>query len=649
MTILSSYGAAQVDMTASAQALALIVAAYWDRQDAAQALIGADGSILLYQFRPQSWPPSLLLLKQPGPVYTIAMTGTTNIAQFGGHINGTFGRSYLGQTLVNGQWAGAWDMVWAEVRPLITEPLSTVTIRLTGHSYGGAVATLGGLTLAQMDAPPKVQIMAYGAPQAVQAGYQGPVPDAWGWWSYQDPVPGLPSGNTIVAIARTWGVPTSWFPEHFGWQHYGEQLPLGPDGTVGLGGATPDPLPPGVSVGPTVEHSTVNYRGRLQAWWQSHGQEPVMGAALAITAGVQAGTFPQQITPGLPLSVPGPDGQPILIPLYGGIDLTDPYPGVPRMAWPTALSGGTPYVLVRYINWGAQGWTERQLVYITGSEASRPGQAILAASLLNTARLKLLSENCAIVGTRVGIDGQPQTATLYTSPPLSTGAGKRTGISAPPNVSWVLRTVDATGTVKGSPEVRGLVAADASLTSGNSDRNFQFTPPQLLQYKNDISNILLGQNGVPAFGGFGAFRTIQRDPAVNPFVPVMVWGLDANGYLQVTVPTALQWPNTPPATGFRAVANGDRLAIKLTRSKCTARISGTYPVINVGAVSGSVVYTLRKKPCCPPSSLGGLVGGVRPVYPIYVYLAAVSVRWMSTRDTGPAFFSGAGRGSSRCC
>lgn len=654
MTVLSSYGEAAVDMTASAQNLALCISIQFDRKDLVQSLIGPDGSILLWAPRTVSYPPSLALIRQ-GNVYTIVLSGTQAAIQFANHLYGTFVRGTAGETAgVNGQFLQAWQDVWALVAPLIAAPLPSCVIRLTGFSFGGAVATIGGVTLARLDQPPlQVQVMTAGAPMSYTGALTPPVPTIWGWWSYQDPVPLLPQAGAIIVGATPWTLPLVWLTGQFGWGHVGTILPLGPDGTVGQGGATPDPLPPGVGVGVATEHSITNYNGRLRAWWGDHGRPVDMGVAIGLTLDALSGDDPQTQVPGLPTTVAGPDGSPVTIPLYFGAGTYPSGPdGVEPMAFPTALTGGTPYVITRYINYGPNGWTERQLVYMTGTSPSNTlANAQSAANQMNAARQRLLSVNSTIVGTRIGVDGQPGSARLYTKAPVAPVPGLRVGIPTQANVSWVYETWDLTGTVRGHPEVRGLVQSDSQLSLTETQRNKLTTPAQVQQYATQMTAILVGQNGLPSILGQGAFPTTQRDPTINPLVPVTAWGVDANGYLQITVPAAFTVPtNLPsPAPATRPVAPSDRIQINLVRSRCSNGISGTYPVITVTGSGGAVTYTVRKRPCCSSAQVAALVGRARPVYRIYVALATFAPRWLSTRDTGRAFFVGAGKASARCC
>lgn len=654
MTVLSSFGEDAPDMTASAQGLALCIAVQFDRRDLAQSLIGADGSILLWAPRTVSYPPSLALLQQ-GATYTIVLSGTQAAIQFANHLYGTFVRSQAGETAgVNGQFLQAWQDVWATVAPLITRPLPSAIIRLVGVSFGGAVATIGGVSLRQLAQPPfQVQVMSYGAPMSYTGTLTPPVPTVWGWWSYQDPVPLLPQAGAIIVGATLWSAPILWLTGQYTWGHVGTEVALGPDGTVGQGGRTPDPLPPGVMVGPTVEHSIGNYNGRFRAWWADHGRPVDMGVAIGLVLDALEGTDPQVQVPGLPATVAGPDGVPVEIPLYFGAGTFSSGIGDVAMAFPTALAGGTPYMITRYINYGPNGWTERQLCYMTGvSPTNTLANAQSAANLLNAARVKLLSVNSNIVGTRIGIDGQPGSARLYTKAPVAPALGLRVGIPAQANVSWVYETWDLTGTVRGHPEARGLVQSDSQLSLTEVQRNKLTTPAQVQQYATDLTALLVGgPNQLPVILGIGAFRTTQRDPSINPLVPVTAWGLDANGYLQITVPAAFTVPtNLPtPAPPTRPVAPSDRIQINLVRSRCSVGISGVYPVIAVTGSGGSVTYTLRKRPCCSSAQVAALVGRARPVYTIYVALGSIAPRWLSTRDTGRAFFSGAGKGSAKCC
>lgn len=648
MTILLAPGNGTPDPVAASQSLALILAMYYDRRDLAQSLIGADGSILLWDHRPTSWPPSVVVIRQ-GTTYHVAMTGTQNFdPQALKHIAGSFVRAGLPSGHpANGQWVGVWADVWAEVRPLITDPLDTVTIRLSGHSYGGAVAQIGAQTLTEDGSVRAVSVCGFGTAKSITTGYAGGIPPTFLWASYQDPVPNIPDGSEVLAWTGSWVVPVIWQALLTRWDTYGTPVPLGPDGTIGTGGVAPDPLPAYVSVGPLTEHSTINYYGRLAAWWAANGRPAGMSLPLTLSLNAIEGVPVQPRVDGLPRVVPGPDSTPIMIPLYNVSARVSPR-GVSEMAFPAYLTGGTPFRVVRYVNENENGFTETQLLYTTGLiGAAGFAAAKLAAARLNQARKLPLSVAARIVGTRISVDGQPGTARLFQTGDVPTVAGARAGIPAQTKVAWTFRSLDATGQVRGTPFFRAVSDADASLVGAITTRLNLAPPASMVQMANDFTNIMIGAQNAPAPAAIAAFRSTVRDPAVNPFLDVISWGISTAGYLKFVSQNLILVPLT--GSPLRAIKRGERLQVRMDRSRCTTGQSGTYRIIDIEPVGAFFEYTLKHMPCCVPASVAAFTGQVRPVVVGYVAMSEFFADELSTHDTGPAFFSGVGRRKGRCC
>ena len=132
----------------------------------------------------------------------------------------------LGGALAGPGWEGhpgfaaAWAAVWPSVHTWLRAHLGRRTLWLTGHSLGGALATLSALALGHAGAPlAQVSLCTFGQPRVgndhVQHALESALPDR---------VRRVVHRNDIVAR-----IPPT---QHFGYRHAGQQIHLTGDAVV---------------------------------------------------------------------------------------------------------------------------------------------------------------------------------------------------------------------------------------------------------------------------------------------------------------------------------------------------------------------------------------------------------------------------------
>jgi len=312
---LFGFGRESVNFTATAQQLFLIACLYSKNRQAAESYLGNDAKIEIWVENESTYPPSWCLIRQGESDWFFVCEGTTNAVQFTDHIGGVFFREdFAGETFANGSWVQQLEGMYLR----ISEKYGTIPDgiwRFSGHSYGGAIAQLMAYQMLDLYPSREVEIIGIAQPRAMSIGYSGPDPKAyWRVSSAIDLVPETPPPWSSVFQVR-WRNPLNWVRSAYVWNHYGTEYILQWDGSISDElQFPPENLPPYVSSTFPEVHYLPNYAGRLLAWESANGPFPIMREALDGVISVTQGSAPLRIPWELPQVIPGPDGNPVLIP-----------------------------------------------------------------------------------------------------------------------------------------------------------------------------------------------------------------------------------------------------------------------------------------------------------------------------------------------
>ncbi len=270
--LLQSFGTVTPNVVAACQHLAIAGCVYADDRSALETLLGSDGEILAFERGLVTWPPALAIVRTSAGDYHACFEGTTNLVQATTHLWGSFQRlDYFPPCTANGAWLAGYQVVQIQVDQALPPNLPPGKLHISGHSYGGAMAFLGALHQARDRGSDAVELLTFGEPRALTAGYPGVQPAChWRYASELDPVQILPPDSSLIP-ATDWADPLRWAFATPTWKHYGTLLTLYPGGTINREEPPPNPLPPGVTVGGVNEHLLRNYWGRLQAWNRRFG------------------------------------------------------------------------------------------------------------------------------------------------------------------------------------------------------------------------------------------------------------------------------------------------------------------------------------------------------------------------------------------
>jgi predicted lipase len=108
----------------------------------------------------------------------------------------------------------AWNSVANQVISTVRTQLAAhpgYTIITTGHSLGGALSSLAGLSMKSNFPTNPVQLYTFGQPRTGDAGYAALVDSTLG------------TGNVFRGVHTTDGVPTI-IPQTFGYKHHGTEF-----------------------------------------------------------------------------------------------------------------------------------------------------------------------------------------------------------------------------------------------------------------------------------------------------------------------------------------------------------------------------------------------------------------------------------------
>lgn len=621
-------------MLAACQTGAIIAALYADRRDLVEQLVGDEGQVLLWQHRPESWPPSLAVIRSGSGRYFVLMPGTVNISQWRGHVIGSFLRSYAGgQSLLNGQWAYAADEVGAEIQSVIPPPSEGV-VHYSGHSYGGAVAqVLAFRRLAAGDSA--AQVLTFGAPKAYTSGYPGPLPSVyWRVASTNDVVSTIPPDIAIGSFSQ-WAYPMDIIAQNARWTHYGAQNVLNWNGEYNANTSPPVDLPVGVQVGIVSEHSMRNYWGRYNQRQQSIEPTPGADVALSYWLAALSGEGAQPLTPELPRTVRGPDGSGLVdVPFYGGVPPAYFGIGGATMANPTPLTSGNPMKITLMLNADRQGWTESFYLWTPQSLdkydcANRYAQDLIAA------RKTILSNRHAIEAVRVSDDSVRNDSSLTCRPNWSMGAGAASGEPACVEQGYQTYRTDQTRFVRESRSFRGLPVAMVATNPTGGPFPVDIPSQVYTEWFNPLKKLLTSEFIVQNRSlGIPCLKTYQRDSkAENLLTQVDNFRVGDDGYLQVDM---VQGTTT-------TLFSGNTVFLSHTKRECVRGLSGLTTILKKDTPLGSATtFTLGNRPKCVSDAWALLRGTLYARQTIYVAAYETTLGRVITRDVGRAFFATAG-------
>jgi len=266
----------------------LIDSLYHQDLPAAQAYATLAGSVLdRFEADPSTYPPDWVMMHN-GNDYLVCLAGTTKIAQWLAHVGSAFFPTI--DTTTGHFSVGSFYVGLSLVEPAIMARLGTLTgktIRLAGHSYGGAAAYILALHLMLSPNPPaRVEVQTFGEPRS-QGGTQNTALPAIHdrITTREDPVQFTPpsvsmlmGSSKIVSIIKLIGDGS--------WRHEGTHWNFSPLGII-----QPDPVTIlffeepfllfelGVTKG--AEHSVdASYLPRSIERWSSDGLNPEYSALL---------------------------------------------------------------------------------------------------------------------------------------------------------------------------------------------------------------------------------------------------------------------------------------------------------------------------------------------------------------------------------
>jgi len=307
--VLKGFGRGTPNWVAVAQQVALIQSLYAGSEAYARSLLEPDEELIVFERRRDTWPPSFLCVKR-GSDYFVAIEGTTNNAQFVGHIPGIWLREdFLGDSSVHGGW-------WDASRNLRGYLPSTETgnWHFSGHSYGGAVAAILAMETVDDRGKEVVELMTMGSPMHMTNGYRGPLPDPyWRFEATSDIVPSTPP-NGLELVGTVWRNPINWVRTDWFFWEYGSGQVLNQKGEVNgsfFGNEAKGDLN---VIGFPGSHYLSNYWGRLNARMLRQGNPSEELLAWMTIARRGFNLSSEQIPAQLPQQIAGPNGEVLTIP-----------------------------------------------------------------------------------------------------------------------------------------------------------------------------------------------------------------------------------------------------------------------------------------------------------------------------------------------
>ena len=621
------FGTDSMDPAAAAQQLALCQCTYSDDVDAIRPMLAPDGVILNAVVNHDTWPPNHVLIKVADGDYVLCMSGTTALYSQGlWHIWGSYVPGTEGGAYIHGQWQQAYEDMYALLLTYTGEP-SSLRLRVSGHSYGGAIAQLIA-ERAKSDHPAwNVQCITYGAPRARGRGYTGPALDAyWRVEATGDLVPSLPPGGTYPTISLRFGPPAI-FLDHFDWMPYGTQAVLYPGGTLDTPSAAPDPPPPGLYTAGVAAHYPADYWARLKLLYETLPADPLYVQALNIMGDLLGQGSPLTVPPALPMGIPLPGGPTVPNPLPfapfigpdGGF-----FPGVRAMATPFATPSAFK-VIWNYQTADPDGWSESMYLGIPGESVPNLMKPTLAAYA--PTRLAALTSAATLGSVRVSRSdpsGKGISQVYIGNPTVGCGDGTGGAIRSQSNVDYFFRIKDITGRYGAILTFRGLAEGSAQMAAGVT-RQTQPLPSVMRNVLNQINSQFIGQNTARTSPYTLLIRSVAKDPAGPQPIPV-----DSIIIITGTI-------NIRVVGGISGAVIGSRVILSHTRQKCQTGFSGPAKIVGIYTntpETGITQYTLDRCCCCNDGLVPGVVVGVRLANPQYYQANSIEYAGFSARKTG---------------
>lgn len=558
---LVGFGGETPNPTALAQQAALVSCLYMSDKSGAQSLLGGDGEILKWTFRPNSWPPSWAAIRSGADRYFVIVAGTSNTSQAiaqGGTWNGA--EPFQGQGCEIGIfWNRAWLAMIDEVQAVVPFPNAPVRCYFSGHSLGGAVAQLAALHWCQRGDPGRVELLTIGGVKCLTAGYTGPQPRVnLGVSSLQDPIPAIPT-SALGSIFVNAVLPASWIGSQLAWTAYTRPVPLAVDGSYATTPANTLTPERGVAIGPIQEHGMANYLGRARLAVIRAGSDPdglhAVDVGFAALAGPVAQAEVQYVTPDV-LNFPGD------VTLGMLLALSDPRPApfLPR-------GGKMALFKVSWIftNAAEDTWTENY--WWQGESAAAAAKP--RADLID-ARLAMLSVFHQLYQVRAVAVDDPNVSAVTNYGLKGTRAGL-TGTDKPDlSGSTALFRMKTSNGKRRMLWLRGLSDADIALSAAGKPELAPDFPAKVAAF---LVQLILDQYGmayIPAVAGTGAYAWHYLKTAD---------GLASPGFTVIT---------TADAHGLAA---GNYITLGSTNKKTVPGLKGIFKVLAVTDTSLTVRYT----------------------------------------------------------
>lgn len=383
MVVLREFGTVAPDPVALCQQLLLLCGCYENDQAAIANYLGGDANIVLWNQIDNTWPPSYCLIFASENSAYLAIQGTSTIAE--GLYQSTELNTkirYLDPLLRVGlYWYHAASLILDEIIDLLPWTNESFRLHISGHSLGGAVASIIGVAACRKLSADRVQLMTFGQPYTFSGSFSGPIPDVW-WTirSYFDAVPQIPRTVPGITIGNLLD-PFSWQFDGVGWFRAGQDMVWDATGTFNQDVGNVDPLPIHVTIGPRHEHLMPNYLGRALEYNRLNGRR--LDGVDAVNAAIDVLNH----NPPKPLA-----SQPT--PAQGGIppELVDVFLNRVRPKIFSASSSGGKAMFIKH-TWIFHGsdseeWTES---YSMSTSASVAGSLDKVDDIIRASRLSFLA------------------------------------------------------------------------------------------------------------------------------------------------------------------------------------------------------------------------------------------------------------------
>lgn len=621
--------------TAVAQLTALTACVYKDQRGTAEQLLGTDAQVVRWDYRPESWPPSVAYIVQPNRLW-IVMAGTVNTGQWIGHLQGSYWYRRTSTTTVNGQWLSVAEAIYDQALDLIP---SGAVLGTFGHSYGGAVAQVVAWLAARGLGAARAQHASIAAPRAFGLTRQGPAPAVeLRYRSCHDVVPSTPPAVDEVPMLLL-NQPFAWRLWHGSWTHHGEQVWLGPDGSSNCSITPPDPLPPGVEVGSVSEHYTANYLGRLLARYQRDGGSDTEGAALATGLQVAGLADGQALVARLPQSFTAPDGTLTAIPSVLSLRSAERVNAMPGPVYPTAV---TPDVVMRcrfILNSKGSGVSETWLLGLTSGGSGDPYIAAREwCKLYAHARRKALAEDCSLDAFTISQETARGDSDEVVKPEGGCGQGQGGPHCAEPSTALWLRCTDGSRGIRSYRPYHMFATTDLpnAGTTGPKAGPVNTTSGRAADLLVKLIDLLTTSR---AAGGYSA-RVVLEGTHTNPdeLTSLPILGVDNDDKTRVVVTVA------GIVSDFTV---GTKVRLGHNRRTGVTGFAGYTRIARVVEGQGGVALTLDKYMPHIPGQIMDLAPQL--LFPTKGYFDLVHLGWsrISNRNVGGPIGATVGRRSRR--